>query len=283
MYWERVSEDIYLFTSDRYAMVNCVAVLTERGIVAIDGLPFPDEATQISQFLRLRTGLDFFSLILTHHHMDHVYGLHAYSQELDVIGSAACRQRLLEVGESSLREARENDPAFEDVVLRIPNVTFDDGEFLVEGGDKTFRLFPLPGHTADNIGIYIEQQNLLIAGDAVMAIPIIADGDLEQEIRTLQRIREMKPDTIIQGHGEVILRGEVKAVMDQYISYLECVQQHAERALDEGRARKELWDIPLEACGLERVPLGIASHQLHIANILSVYDRLVAERAGVHS
>lgn len=283
MYWERVSEDIYLFTSDRYAMVNCVAVLTERGIVAIDGLPFPDEATQISQFLRLRTGMDFFSLILTHHHMDHVYGLYAYSQDLDVISSAACRQRLLEVGEPSLREARENDPAFEEVVLRIPSVTFDEGDFFVDAGDKTFRLFPLPGHTVDNIGIYIEQRDILIAGDAVMAIPIIADGDLDQEIRTLQQIREMRPDTIIQGHGEVILRGEVQTMMDLYIAYLECVRDYAERAVREGRARKELWDIPLEACGLERVPLGIASQQLHIANILSVYDRLVAERARAHA
>ncbi len=278
MYWERVSEEIFLFTSDRYAMVNSVAVLTEHGTVVIDGLPFPDEAKQIAKFLEVRSGMDFHSLILTHHHMDHVYGLFAFPEHLDVISSELCRQRLLEVGEASLAEARESDPAFDEVKLRIPTLTFASGDLFVEAGDKTFRLFPLPGHTSDNIGVFIEEDEVLITGDAVMAIPIIADGDWEQEIQTLNRIKEMEPDTVIQGHGEVILRGEIKTVMDEYISYLNCVRDQAETVLKQGRDRKEIWDIPLETCGLERVPLGIASHQLHVANILSIYDRLKAEQ-----
>jgi len=280
MYWERVSEKIFLFTSDRYALVNSTAVLTERGTVVIDALPFPDEAHQIARFLEIRSGMDFYSLILSHHHMDHVYGLYTFPEKLDVIASELCRQRLQEIGESSLAQAREGDPAFEEVTLRIPTVTFDTGEFLVDAGDKTFKLFPLPGHSADNIGILIEEDEVLVTGDAAMAIPIIADGDWQQEIDTLKLIKEMKPDTVVQGHGEVILRGEVNTVMDLYISYLECVREQAERVLKKGRDRKEIWDIPLEACGLERVPLGVASHQLHVANILSVYDILKAEQEG---
>lgn len=276
MYWERVSEEIFLFTSDRYALVNSVAVLTDQGTVVIDALPFPDEARQIARFLEIRSGMDFHSLILTHHHMDHVYGLYAFPEQLDVISHELCREKLLEIGESSLREAQESDPSFEDVVLRVPSITFDTGEFFVEAGDKTFKLFPLPGHTTDNIGVFIEEEEVLITGDAVMAIPIIAYGDWVQEIKTLQYIKELEPDTVVQGHGEVILRGEVQVVMDQYIDYLMCVREQAEKALEEGWDEKEIWDIPLETCGLERVPLGIASHQLHIANIMNVYNRLAA-------
>lgn len=280
MYWERVSEEIFLFTSDRYAMVNAVAILTERGTVVVDALPFPDEARQIARFLEIRSGMDFYSLILTHHHMDHVYGLYAFSERIDVISSELCRNRLLEIGESSLQQARESDPDFNEVRLRLPTVTFDTGEFFVNAGNRTFKLFPLPGHTADNIGVFIEEDEVLITGDAVMAIPIIADGDWEEEINTLKRIKDMQPDTVVQGHGEVILRGEVDVVMDLYIDYLHCVREQAEQVLRKGRDRKEIWDIPLEACGLERVPLGIASHQLHVANILSVYDKLKAEEEG---
>lgn len=280
MYWERVSEEIYLFTSDRYALVNSVAILTREGIVVIDGLPFPDEAKQIARFLEMRVGLHFHSAMLTHHHMDHVYGLFAYPKNIDIVALELCRKRLLEVGESSLAEAKQNDPSFEEVSLRLPNVTFETGELFVQAGGKTFRLFPLPGHTADNMGILMEEEEVLITGDAVMAIPIIADGDWAQEIESLRLIKTMAPETIVQGHGEVILRGEVQVVIDRYISYLECVHARAAKALKQGRDRKELWDIPLEACGLERVPLGIASHSLHVANILSVYDKLKAERDG---
>jgi cyclase len=280
MYWERVSEEIFLFTSDRYALVNAVAVLTERGTVVVDALPFPDEARQIARFLEVRSGMDFYALILTHHHMDHVYGLYAFPERIDVISSELCRNRLLEIGESSLEQARESDPDFDEVRLRLPTVTFDTGEFFVNAGNRTFRLFPLPGHTADNIGVFIEEDEVLITGDAVMAIPIIADGDWEEEIKTLKLIKDIQPDTVVQGHGEVILRGEVDVVMDLYIDYLHCVREQAEQVLKKGRDRKEIWNIPLEACGLERVPLGIASHQLHVANILSVYDKLKAEEEG---
>mgnify|MGYP002682857007 CR=1 FL=1 len=106
MFWERVTEEIYLFTSERYALVNCVAVVTEEGIVAIDALPFPEEAHQIAQFLDLRGRGRFHSLILTHYHMDHVYGLYTYPQHVDLIAHALCRQKLLEVGETSLAQAQ---------------------------------------------------------------------------------------------------------------------------------------------------------------------------------
>lgn len=280
MYWERVSEEIFLFTSDRYALVNSIAVLTDRGTVVVDALPFPDEARQIARFLEIRSGMDYYSLILTHHHMDHVYGLYAFPDHLDVISSQLCRDRLLEIGESSLEQARESDPAFEEVHLRLPTVTFDTGEFFVDAGNKTFKLFPLPGHTPDNLGVFIEEDEVLITGDAVMAIPIIADGDWEQEVQTLKYIKEIQPDTVVQGHGEVILRGEIDVVMDLYIDYLHCIREQAEKVLTKGRDRKEIWDIALETCGLERVPLGIASHQLHVANILSIYDKLKAEQEG---
>ncbi|MBN1874334.1 MAG: MBL fold metallo-hydrolase [Anaerolineae bacterium] len=277
MFWERVSEEIYLFTSDRYALVNAVAILTREGIVVVDALPFPDEAQQIARFLQMRTGLDIHSLILTHYHMDHVYGMFAFPDYPNVIAHELCRQKLLEVGQASLEEARQADPIFESVTLRIPTLTFDTGEFFVNAGDKTFRLLHLPGHTPDNIGVFFEQQEVLITGDAVMAIPIIVDGDWAQEMETLRRIKALSPETIVQGHGEVILRGEIQVVLDRYISYLECVYEQAAKTLKAGRDRQSIREISLETCGLERVPLGIASHRLHTANILSIYDKLKAQ------
>jgi len=278
MFWERVTEEIYIFTSERYALVNCVALVTEEGVVAIDALPFPEEARQIAQFLDLRGRGRFHSLILTHYHMDHVYGLYAYPQDLDIIAHELCRRKLLDVGEASLLQARASDPLFDEVTLRIPTLTFEEGELQLVAGDKAMRLMPLPGHTDDNIGVFLEEERILITGDSVMAIPIIADGDWRQAIVTLQQIKKLAPETIVQGHGEVILRGEVQAVLDRYINYLECVEEQARKVIKRGKPRQTIWDIPLETCGLERVPLGIASHQLHVANILTVYDRLRSEQ-----
>ncbi len=280
MFWERVSEEIYIFTSDRYALVNSTALLTKAGIVVIDAPPFPREARQVARFLPVRTGLKYHSLILTHYHMDHVYGMHAFPTSLDMLGHELCRRRLKEVGEASLEEAQRSDPMFNAVTLRYPTITFSSGELRFVAGNKTLRLMHLPGHSIDNIGVFLEEDQVLISGDAVMAIPIIADGDWETEIASLHKIKELAPETIIQGHGEVILRGEVQTVLDRYIHYLECVHEQAVSMLHSERDRKEIWDIPLETCGLERVPLGVASHQLHVANILSIYDKLKAQAAA---
>ena len=85
MYWERVTEEIYVFTSERYALVNSVAFLTTEGIIVIDALPFPTEARKIAAFLGQQGSGRFHSLVLTHYHMDHAYGLFAFPEHLDVI------------------------------------------------------------------------------------------------------------------------------------------------------------------------------------------------------
>ncbi len=274
MYWERVTEEIFVFTSERYALVNSSAVLTEEGVVVIDALPFPDEARQIARFLEVRGQGRFHSLLLTHHHMDHVYGLFAFPQHLDVIAHELTRQKLLEVGETSLEEARESDPAFDEVTLRFPTVTFNEDHIFLGAGERIFRLLRLPGHTEDNIGIFLEDERILFSGDASMAIPIIAGGDWRVQLETLEAIKALEPETVVQGHGEVILRGEVDTVMDLYRDYLLCVEEQARKVLKAGDPPDVIWDIPLETCGLYRVPLGIASHQLHVANILAVYELL---------
>ncbi len=276
MFWERISDTIYMFTSERYALVNCVAIKTEEGLIVVDAPPFPDEARQIARFLSQRVGSRYRALVTTHHHIDHVYGLFVFPQDLPVIGHEKCRQTLLEIGESALEEARRSDPAFDEVTLRIPDVTFDSEGLLFTAGQTTLRFIELPGHTLDNIGIFLESEQLLIAGDAVMAIPIIARGDWQQSIASLEKILQLKPETIVQGHGEVILRGEIDDVLSRYIRYIECVAKKAAAAVAAGHERKELTKVTLEACGLDRVPLGLASHRLHTANLYSVYDQLKA-------
>ncbi|MEA3307887.1 MAG: MBL fold metallo-hydrolase [Chloroflexota bacterium] len=278
MYWERVTEEIYLFTSERYARVNSVAIRTKEGIVVIDALPFPSEAKQIANFLSAQGNGHFHSLMLTHHHADHSYGLFAFPAYLELIAHASCRQKLLTEGAASLAETKRNHPSFNQVTIRIPTITFEEESMFVRAGDRTFQLFSLPGHTEDNIGIYLKEERVLIAGDAVMAIPVIAQGNLQREIQTLQKIKNLAPLTILQGHGEVILRGEVDTVIDHYIDYLTCVEKKARQLVVDNKPRDLIWDIPLEACGLERVPLGLGSQQLHTANVFSVYDQLKAVR-----
>ena len=92
----------------RHAVSNLADLLEdlERNLIAngchVHWARDADEANQIARFLQLRTQMNFHQLILTHHHMDHVYGLFAFPENIDVIGHKLCREMLLHLGEESL-------------------------------------------------------------------------------------------------------------------------------------------------------------------------------------
>jgi len=48
---ERVSEDIYVFTSETYAQVTAGVIVTDEGAIVIDTLPFPFEGQEMKEFI----------------------------------------------------------------------------------------------------------------------------------------------------------------------------------------------------------------------------------------
>ena len=48
MHIERATEDIYIFTSDRYAQVTASLIVSGNTGILIDAMPYPEEAAQIA-------------------------------------------------------------------------------------------------------------------------------------------------------------------------------------------------------------------------------------------
>src|SRR5690606_29020888 len=106
---ERVSEDIYIFTSDLYAQVTASAILTPEGAIVIDTLPFPAESREMADFVHRRSPNGARFVINTHFHADHVYGNFLYP-EAEIISHRLCREMLLEFGEQQLEAAKAETP-----------------------------------------------------------------------------------------------------------------------------------------------------------------------------
>lgn len=275
MLQERVSADIFLFTSDLYAQVTAGLVLTPEGAILIDTMPFPIETEQILQFLARRSVGTVRYLIFTHYHADHIYGASLFP-ETPILAHARCREHLLAHGEEGLAAARAEVPdLLESVVLRYPDITLDSGEVTLQLGGKTLRIFWAPGHSDDGIAIYVEEDLVLFAGDAMTPVPTVVDGDPVALKATLQRFQELEPDTIVQGHGEVILRGEVQESLRAAIRYLDLIQEIVAEAAttSDPRRREALLRTDIEKCGISRVALGGEAPRLHLANLRSLYNR----------
>jgi cyclase len=273
---ERVSEDIYVFTSDVYAQVTAGAIVTRDGAILVDSLPLPAEAREMATFIArvCRAGVRY--VILTHYHADHTYGAYLFPQA-DVVAHARCRTLLAGVGASALEAAQAEAPELAEVVLRLPDVTFEDGEMGLRVADRLIRLIHVPGHTQDSVMAYVEDDRVLFAADTVMPVPSIVDGDMDAFRASLRKVTELPIENLVQGHGEVILRGEVQDVVQASLDYLDAIEALVSRAIKRGKRREALRQVSIESCGLSRIPLNGLVQQIHVANLLALYDRMVSQ------
>ena len=276
MHWERLSEDVYVFTSDRYAQVTASLIVSGTIGVVIDALPFPQETSQIAYFARRRCPDGVRYVIYTQHQADHTYGAFLFPKA-EVISHTLCREILLEKGVKSLEQAKAMNHELELVRLRIPTLTFDHGTFTLRMPGKTLDLFPTPGHTPDAISVILQEEKILFAGDTIMAIPTIGDGDLTQLRESTEAIAAMPLESIVQGHGEIILRGEIKDNIRRSLNYLEQLDSKVRKIVESGGTLDEARTITIESCGLQRVLLNGMVTQLHTANVVALYQRLKAQ------
>ena len=117
------------------------------------------------------------------------------------------------------------------VDLVLPDVVFDKRMSFHLGG-KTFHLEHSPGHSHDSITVWVEEDNVLFAADTVMSLPYFVDGSYTDFLESLEKLQNRNFENIIQGHGEVILRGEVNKKLNSDIDYLHRLRIAVDKALE---------------------------------------------------
>ena len=276
---ERVTEDVYVFVSELYVEVAAAVVITTDGAVIIDTLPFPQETALIRDFAWRYCPEGVRYVINTHHHADHVYGSYLFP-EAELVSHRLCRQFLLKVGPESLAQAKTQTPALAPVKLRIPHLVFET-DLLLRLGDKTIHLMHAPGHTADGVIVHMREDKVLVASDILTPVPFISEGDPAALMQSLKLVKELGAENVIQGHGGVLLRGEIDETVDGSISYLKLAEKKVRALVDRGAPPSELRRITIESCGKSRIPLGGLVQRLHQSNLQFLYRQMVAEKQGL--
>ena len=269
---ERVTDDVYVFISDLYVEVSATIVITPEGCVLIDTLPFPQETKQIREFAQRRCPRGIRYVVNTHHHADHIYGSYLFP-EAELVAHRLCRETLLRVGDESLARAKIQTPELAPVELRIPQLVFET-EMLLRLGDKTIHLIHAPGHSPDELIVHVREDKVLAASDAVTPVPLIVRGDPAELIESLKLIKSLSLENIIQGHGGVLLRGEVDETIDSSVAYLKAVEKSVRTVVDKKQPYSALKSIDIESCGKSRIPLGGLVQRLHQANLEYLYNAM---------
>jgi hypothetical protein len=100
-------------------------------------------------------------------------------------------------------------------------------------------------------------------------------GDREQFIDSLQKILELNLESVVQGHGEVLLRGEIRESVNSSIRYLQTIHKKVERLVETKQGPDALRRLDIESCGKSRIPLNGLVQDLHAAHVQALYQQLI--------
>jgi len=128
-------------------------------------------------------------VLVTHTHPDHVGGVSAYASSADVAVWAHAEYRERFVRATGVE----------------PDRTFEDGT-RIESGERTLTVLETPGHAPDHVALASEED--VLVGDLAVATGSVAvtagEGDVNQYLASLRRLREMDPRRLLPAHGPVI-------------------------------------------------------------------------------
>jgi cyclase len=273
MHRERVSENVFWFQSEVYAQVTAGVVAGPQWAVVIDTLALPDETLAIREFIERELSVPVRYVINTHYHADHTWG-NCFFPGATIVSHARCRELLIERGEPSLEAAKRQNPALRQVKIVPPQMTFVNGEMTLRVGKKNLIIAPAFGHSEDGISVLVEEDRILFAGDSFMPIPYVVDGDVDESIASIKRIVKMGLENIVQGHGDIILRGEIDAAVKENLNYLMTIKKAVRSIARKKNAEELLEGITIESCGKSRVYLGGLARDLHQRNLYALLNQM---------
>ena len=182
----------------------------------------------------------------SHTHFDHIGSHHEFGERLVhsaeatimADGSAGMLLRVAGFGAriKDIEEAGYVMPEDGELLTALPYEGFDidahkllpaaptwiveEGD-VVDLGDRNFEVLHLPGHSPGSIGLWEAASGTLFSGDAIYdgpLIDVIAGGDIDDYIATMERLRDLPVSVVHGGHEPSFGRERLIEICDTYLA-----------------------------------------------------------------
>ena len=212
---------------------NAGFVVTADGVIVIDALGTPALGYELVRAIRQITSQPIRRVIVTHYHADHVYGLQAFKEAgAEIWAHRDAREYL--AGEGPERLAQRRIDLFpwvdEDTRLVPPDRWLDESTRFTLGG-LTFDVIHMgPAHAPDDVVVVVREDRVLYSGDIMFTgrIPFVGNADSKRWLETTTRLLELKPRTMVPGHGKVSTNPAADlALTRDYLLYLRALMGKA--------------------------------------------------------
>jgi metallo-beta-lactamase class B len=190
----RLTEDVWLHISHvpldgKPARSNGVIVEAEGAALVVDTAWTDRQTGRLLDWIENDRGLKVRHLIVTHFHDDRMGGIReAHRRGIPTYGS---------VRTAELARAEGNPPP---QIRFSESITIDFGDEIVEA------RFPGPGHSPDNIVVWLADRGILAGGCMVRNartrnLGYTGVADLEAWPDSIRRLQQLQPATVVPGHG----------------------------------------------------------------------------------
>ena len=264
-----VAEGVFAYVQlDGGWCLSNAGVVIDRGEVAlIDTAATERRARLLRAAVTALAGRGPQMLVNTHFHGDHTFGNVVFAPEAVVVAHEAAREEMVAAG-LGLQKLWP-DVRWGNVSVCPPAVTYRDRMTLHVGDLRLELLHPGPAHTVTDTVVWIPQRSVLFTGDIVMSgvTPFCLMGSIEGSLRTIERLRRLRPETVVTGHGPV----SGPEVFDVAEEYLRWVQRLARKGMSAGLT-------PLETA--RQADLGQFARLIDAERLLPNLHRAYAELQG---
>ncbi len=172
------------------------------------------------------------TVVNTHANGDHCWG-NQLVQYAEIVASRRCAEEMGDLPPSLLAQVMASPPdgATGDLLRRmfgpfefgdiemVPPTTIFDGELTLRVGDTEVRLIEVgPAHTRGDVIVHVPAQRVVFTGDILFngGHPIVWAGPVANWTAACDRIIDLRPDTVVPGHGPVCDTAAVIAERDYF-------------------------------------------------------------------
>jgi glyoxylase-like metal-dependent hydrolase (beta-lactamase superfamily II) len=211
--------------------VDCFVVLTNRYAVVSDTFSTPEDAAQMMKLVRPELEGRQLLVVNTHQHYDHVWGNDLFAPGNEFAAPILASERSREPARAQaakLLKKQAEESRFANLHLLEPNLYFQN-EFLIDGGDLSLRLIPAPGHSPDQVVVWIPEISVLLAADGLeFPFPYAANrADLPVLLQTMRMLQSLKPQFILPCHGGV----HDSSLIDRNLGYFAALETNVRKAI----------------------------------------------------
>jgi len=202
-------------------------------VVVVDSLATVGLTQRFKDEIRRITDKPIRYLINTHHHGDHTYGNHVFAGAT-IISHDHCRHEVMETGtmDPALLNTIFPEFDFRGIAATPAHITFDKQLTLHVDGREVRLLHFGPGHTIDDIIVYLPDESIIFAGDFIFlySTPLGMEGSFAGWLKNLDAMAKLGAQTYVPGHGPVRGVEGLNLCRD----YLVFVRSEAKKRFDKG-------------------------------------------------